>query len=292
MPTPKSKKEVVTLAIIGGSGVYHIEELKNVRKVHIKTPFGSPSDAVLVGMLEGRRIAFLPRHGRGHRANPTEVNHRANIFALKTLGVTHIISVAACGSLKEELRPRDMVIPDQIFDRTVGRPRTFFEKGLVAHVGVAVPYCQTLSAHLHEAAAGLKFRVHKGGTYVCIEGPQFSTKAESAVFRQLGFSVIGMTASPEFRLAREAEICYAAVALVTDYDVWHDEPVTVEMVIGNLMANSANVKTLLKTVAAQIPAQGNCPCGEALKFGIITDPKTIPSSLKKRLRPLIGKYVR
>jgi 5'-methylthioadenosine phosphorylase len=245
----------------------------------------------LVGTLEGRRIAFLPRHGRGHRINPTEVNHRANIFALKTLGVTHIISVAACGSLKEELRPRDMVIPDQIFDRTVGRSRTFFEKGIVAHVGVATPYCQNLSMHLHDAAASLKYRVHKGGTYVCIEGPQFSTKAESAVFRHMGFSVIGMTASPEFRLAREAEICYAAVALVTDYDVWHDEAVTVEMVIGNLMANSANVKMLLKTVAAKIPEQGSCPCSEALKFGIITDPKKIPPALKKSLKPLIRKYV-
>ena len=292
MPTPKSKKaDNPTLAVIGGSGVYHIEDLLDVREVRIRTPFGDPSDAIIIGTLNERRMAFLPRHGRGHRINPTEVNHRANIFALKTLGITHIISIAACGSLKEELRPRDMVFPDQLFDRTATRARTFFEKGIVAHVGVANPYCLNLSNLLYDAAAQEKFRAHKGGTYVCIEGPQFSTKAESEVFRELGFSVIGMTGSPEFRLAREAEICYAAVALVTDYDVWHEEPVTVEMVIGNLTANTANVKELLRTVAPRIPAQGPCPCGEALKFGILTDPKKIPPLIKKILKPLIGKYI-
>jgi 5'-methylthioadenosine phosphorylase len=244
-----ARVETPTLAVIGGSGIYHMEDLRDVREVRIKTPFGDPSDAVIIGTLDGRRVAFLPRHGRGHVLNPTEVNHRANIFALKTLGVTHIISVAACGSLKEELRPRDMVFPDQLFDRTTTRTRTFFDKGIVAHVGVATPYCGNLS-------------------------------------------IIGMTASPEFRLAREAEICYASVALVTDYDVWHEEPVTVEMVIGNLTANTANVKQLLRSVVNQVPPQGACACGEALKFGIITDPKKIPAAAKKALKPLIGKYVK
>ena len=289
---PTSKKETVSLAVIGGSGVYQMEDLRDVREIRVKTPFGNPSDAIIVGTLEGRRVAFLPRHGRGHVLNPTEVNHRANIFALKTLGVTHIISVAACGSLKEELRPRDMVFPDQLFDRTTTRTRTFFDKGIVAHVGVANPYCANLSGILYKAATAQGFRSHKGGAYVCIEGPQFSTKAESDIFRKLGFSVIGMTASPEFRLAREAEICYSAVALVTDYDVWHDEPVTVEMVIGNLTANTANVKKLLRAVVGQVGAQGGCPCGEALKFGIITDPKKIPAAVKKNLKPLVGKYIK
>jgi len=287
----KSKNETEILGVIGGSGIYHIEELKAVKEVRVKTPFGNPSDALMTGELQGRRMAFLPRHGRGHRLNPSEVNHRANIFALKKIGVTRIISVAACGSLKEELRPRDMVFPDQLFDRTGHRARTFFEKGMVAHVGVAAPYCAELSGLLYETAVQEKFRAHRGGTYVCIEGPQFSTKAESEVFRELGFSVIGMTASPEFRLAREAEICYAAVALVTDYDVWHEEPVTVDMVIGNLTANTANVKQLLRTVVAQVPAQGDCPCGKALQWGIMTDPKKIPPKVKKDLKPLIGKYI-
>lgn len=287
-----SKSEPVTLAVIGGSGLYSMEQLKDVQEVRVKTPFGDPSDAIILGTLEGRRVAFLPRHARGHRINPTEVNHRANIFALKTLGVQRIISIAACGSLKEELRPRDMVFPDQIFDRTVQRTRTFFDRGIVGHVGVAVPYCMDLSDTLFEAAKDQKFRAHKGGTYVCIEGPQFSTKAESEVFRELGFSIIGMTASPEFRLAREAEMCYAAVALVTDYDVWHEEPVTVEMVIGNLSANTANVKKLLLSIVPKIGAQGACACSEALKFALITDPKKIPPKVKKDLKPLIGKYVK
>jgi 5'-methylthioadenosine phosphorylase len=288
---PKSKGEAPALAVRGGSGVYQIEDLRDVKEVRVKTPFGDPSDAIIVGTLEGRRVAFLPRHGRGHRFNPTEVNHRANLYALKTLGVQRVISVAACGSLKEELKPRDMVFPDQLFDRTVQRARTFFDKGIVAHVGVANPYCPDLSSILYNTAVASGFRSHKGGTYVCIEGPQFSTKAESDVHRKLGFSVIGMTASPEFRLAREAELCYAAIALVTDYDVWHDEPVTVEMVIGNLTANTANVKTLLKAVVNKVAATGACACHNALQFGIMTDPKKIPPKVKKNLKPLIGKYI-
>jgi len=232
--------------------LYALEGLRDVCELKICTPFGNPSDAVVIGTLEGSRVAFLPRHGRGHRINPSEVNHRANIYALKTLGVEQIISVSACGSLKEELHPRDMVFPDQVFDRTKGRASTFFEKGIVAHIGMANPYCPELAQRLYDTATGLGFRTHRGGTYVCIEGPQFSTKAESKVYRSLGFSVIGMTNVPECKLARESEICYASVALVTDYDVWHEEPVTIDMVIGNLNANTANVKQLLKTAVRHV----------------------------------------
>ncbi len=284
-------KTKVSVAVIGGSGLYAMEDLKNVRERRIKTPFGEPSDALILGELDGRQIVFLPRHGRGHRINPSEVNHRANIYALKTLGVQSIVSVSACGSLAEELRPRDMVFPDQIFDRTKSRPSTFFEKGIVAHVGVANPYCPELSKLMYETATTLGFRTHQGGSYVCIEGPQFSTRAESQVYRSMGFSVIGMTNAPEFKLAREAEIAYASVALVTDYDVWKEEPVTLEMVIGNLNANTANVKKMLKALLPQIPEQPQCDCMEALKFAIITDRRLIPAKIKKTLSPLIGKYV-
>ncbi len=281
----------VKLAVIGGSGLYSLDELREVREIKVRTPFGDPSDAIVVGVLEGTRVAFLPRHGRGHRINPSEVNHRANIYALKQLGVEQIISVSACGSLREDLRPRDMVFPDQIFDRTKSRASTFFEKGIVAHVGVANPYCPELSSTLFGAASRLGFRTHKGGTYVCIEGPQFSTKAESRVYRSLGFSVIGMTNVPEFKLAREAEICYASVALVTDYDVWREEPVTVEMVIANLTANTANVKELLKAVLPKAARERRCECASALQFAILTDKKKIPAQLKKDLHLLIGKYL-
>lgn len=283
--------QTVKLGVIGGSGLYAMEGLRDAREVKIRTPFGSPSDVIVIGTLEGTRIAFLPRHGRGHRINPSEVNHRANIYALKTLGVEQIISVSACGSLKEDLRPRDMVFPDQIVDRTKGRSSTFFEKGIVAHVGVANPYCPELSRRLYDTARTLGFRAHKGGTYVCIEGPQFSTKAESKVYRSLGFSVIGMTNAPEFKLAREAEICYASVALVTDYDVWHDDPVTVEMVIGNLNANTANVKQLLKAAAPKVARVRQCECAAALQYAILTDRKLIPAKAKKALKPILGKYL-
>jgi len=287
----KAPSSKIALAVIGGSGLYAMDELKNVKEVRVKTPFGDPSDALITGTLEGAPIVFLPRHGRGHRINPSEVNFRANIYALKTLGVEQIISVSACGSLKEELRPRDMVFPDQLFDRTKSRPSTFFEKGIVAHVGVATPYCQELSGRLYRTAKDLGFRSHSGGTYVCIEGPQFSTKAESNVYRALGFSVIGMTNIPEAKLAREAEICYAAVSLVTDYDVWHNEPVTVEMVIGNLNANTANVKSLLKSAVTHLSRERLCECATALQYAIITDRAKIPAAVKKNLKPLIGKYL-
>ncbi len=268
-----------------------MDGLRDVRTQAVRTPFGPPSDDIVIGTLEGTRIAFLPRHGRGHRINPSEVNHRANIYALKTLGVEQIISVSACGSLREDLRPRDMVFPDQIFDRTKSRASTFFEKGIVAHVGVANPYCPVLSSVLFHAATNLGYRTHKGGTYVCIEGPQFSTKAESRVYRSMGFSVIGMTNVPEFKLAREAEICYASVALVTDYDVWHEEAVTVDMVIGNLNANTANVKQLLKAAAGKVERERRCECASALQYAILTDRKKIPAKIKNILKPLVAKYL-
>lgn len=281
----------VKLAVIGGSGLYHMEGLEGVRTVKVRTPFGPASDALLLGKLSGTPVVFLPRHGRGHRLNPSEVNHRANIYALKTLGVEQIISVSACGSLKKELKPRDMVFPDQIFDRTKSRPSTFFEKGIVAHVGMANPYCPELSNILCRQATALGFQTHPGGTYVCIEGPQFSTKAESRVYRSLGFSVIGMTNVPECKLAREAEICYASVALVTDYDVWHEEPVTIEMVIGNLNANTTNVKKLLGSVVAKVTRERHCECASALQYAILTDRQKIASATKKKLKPLINKYI-
>lgn len=282
----------ISIGVIGGSGLYAMEELREVREVRVRTPFGDPSDALILGRLEGVEVAFLPRHARGHRINPSEVNHRANLYALKSIGVEQIISVAACGSLREELRPRDMVFPDQIFDRTLGgRPSTFFEKGIVAHVGIAHPYCRALSDRLHRSAQALGFPAHRGGVYVCMEGPQFSTKAESDVYRSLGFSVIGMTALPEAKLAREAEICYAAVALVTDYDVWKEEHVTVEMVIGNLTANTANVKRLLKEAITTLGRERRCECAAALRHAILTDRRLIPARVKKDLKPIIGKYV-
>jgi 5'-methylthioadenosine phosphorylase len=291
MAKTQSKQQKFPLAVIGGSGVYSIEELKNVKEVAVKTPFGTPSDKIITGVLEGVPVAFLPRHGRGHKFNPTEVNYRANIYALKLLGAEQIISVSACGSLKEDLPPQTMVFPDQLFDRTKSRAATYFEKGMVAHVGVATPYCTELSDRLYAQATALGFRTHLGGTYVCIEGPQFSTKAESNVYRSMGFSVIGMTNLPEAKLAREAEICYSAVALVTDYDVWKDdEQVNVEKVIANLIANTANVKQLLKTVVSKLARQRACECASALQFARLTDIKHVPPATKKALWPLIGKY--
>src|SRR3989339_280318 len=239
----------VKIAIIGGSGVYEIEGIKILKEMEIKTPFGLPSDKIRIGELEGVKIAFLPRHAVGHKIMPSEVNSRANIYALKKIGVEKIISISACGSLKEEIKPRDFVIPDQLFDRTKLRPSTFFGDGIVAHVGFAEPYCPELRKILIETAKSLSLPVHAGGTYVCIEGPQFSTKAESKVYRSLGFSVIGMTNLPEAKLAREAEICFATIGLATDYDVWKEgEEVSVERVIENMHILTTNVKKLVKSV--------------------------------------------
>lgn len=282
------------IGIIGGSGLYEIEGLKDVREKEISTPFGLPSDIIKLGFLEGTGVAFLPRHGRGHRISPTEVPSRANIYALKSLGVEWIISVSAVGSLREEIKPLDMVIPDQIIDRTKSRDNTFFGKGLVAHVAFADPFCSVLSKLLFDEAQNVAPRVHKGGTYVVMEGPLFSTKAESALYRSWGASVIGMTALPEAKLAREAEICYATLACVTDYDCWHEscESVSVEMIVANLTKNADNAKKIIRKVVTKIPSKRDCGCASSLRCAIITDPSLIPSARKKELGLLISKYIK
>lgn len=284
--------EPVRIAVIGGSGLYEMEGIKETRELKIKTPFGDPSDAIIIGKIEDVWCAFLPRHGRGHRILPGEINVRANIYALKSLGVEQIISVSACGSLKEELKPRDMVFPDQLYDRTKGRKSTFFGEGVVAHIGIASPFCSELTQTLYKTANSLKFRTHAGGTYVCIEGPQFSTKAESNVNRVLGFSIIGMTAIPEAKLAREAEICYSTVAMITDYDVWKEgEEVNIDTVDGNLKANINNVKQLLKTVFPKLVRERKCECSSALRHAIYTHDWQKNKDAVKRLGVIVEKYL-
>ena len=258
----------VKLAVIGGSGVYDMEALTNIEERHIATPFGDPSDTIVTGSLAGKRIAFLPRHGRGHRLTPSEVPYRANIWALKSLGVERIISVSACGSLKEKYEPRHIVIPDQIYDNTKVRAHTFFGGGLVAHIGVAEPYCPHLRTVLEVATREAGGTVHMGGTFITIEGPRFSTRGESNIYRSWGVDIIGMTAVPEAQLAREAEICYATMAHVTDYDVWHEEEeaVNVEMLIENLMANAALSKRTIVELIPLLPDERSCDCGKALPW--------------------------
>lgn len=285
----------VKFAVIGGSGVYQIEGLKDVEERSVHTPFGDPSDPIVIGNLGGQRIAFLPRHGRGHRLMPSEVPSRANIYALKSLGAERIISISAVGSMREEYAPLDIVIPDQLFDRTKQRPGTFFGDGLVAHISFAEPFCPELNAVLYRASQSAGANVHAGGTLVVIEGPAFSTKAESRILRQWGVDVIGMTALPEARLAREAEICYSAVAMVTDYDVWHSshESVTVEMVVQNLLRNAEMGKKILKAAVPEIPAQRtSCPCHNALKDALITNLDLVPAATLEKLDPFIGKYLK
>ena len=281
------------IGIIGGSGLYDIEGIKDVQKVEIDTPFGRPSDAFTIGKLAGREVVFLPRHGAGHTIIPTQLPFRANIYGMKKLGVEQIIAVSAVGSMKEEIRPLDIVIPDQFFDRTKARVDTFFGDGVVAHVGMADPVCAGVAEALHRATKQVGVRVHKGGTYVCMEGPQFSTRAESLVYRQLGVSVIGMTNLQEAKLAREAEICYATLALSTDYDCWHveEEAVTVEMIIANLKKNVESAKKIIKVTIPELPKVRNCPCSTALKNAIITRPEAIPQERRKELELIIGKYV-
>lgn len=285
--------EPVKLGVIGGSGVYDMETLTDIEQVKPQTPFGEPSDAIVVGMLSGQRVAFLPRHGHGHRISPTELNSRANIFALKSLGVERIISISACGSLREDYAPRHIVIPDQLFDRTRERPLSFFGGGLVVHISFAEPFCPDLSQLLYKAATAAGATVHKGGAFVTIEGPRFSTKAESNVFRQWGMDIIGMTAVPEAQLAREAEICYATMAHVTDYDVWHEteETVTVEAVVKNLLANAEVAKQAIQNLVPMLPEKRTCACQHALREAIITNPDAIPEQVKKDLGLLIGKYL-
>ncbi len=278
------------IAIIGGTGVYDPEAFEDAKEIQIDTPFGKPSDSIIVGTFEGRKVAFLPRHGRGHVYSPTHVPYRANIFALKKLGVKRIISVAAVGSLKEEIKPLDIVIPSQIYDRTKFRVSTFFED-IVVHVGVADPFCPELSKIAAEVIDELGYRYHLGGTYVCIEGPQFSTKAESETYRKLGFDIIGMTAVPEAKLAREAEICYVTIATVTDYDVWRGEPVDVAMVIENAKKNEEKVRKILRKLIPRIPEERRCECKDALKYAITTDPSRISRDVKEKLGILISKYL-
>ncbi len=288
------KKEPVRYAVIGGSGLYDIQGVEGLKEIRVKTPFGSPSDVIVVGRLSGIPCAFLPRHGRGHRFLPSEIPARANIYALKSLGVECVIGVGACGSLKEELAPRDFVFPDQVFDRTKMRPSTFFGNGIVGHVAFDQPFCRPLSRLLADCAEEISIKVHRGGTYVCIEGPAFSSKAESEVNRMHGFSVVGMTVLPEAKLAREAEICYSTVSLVTDYDVWKEgEEVTVEKVIETLNTNVENVKKLISRVLPVINQSEDCGCGcqSALKNAVFTHPKAMKPQTRKKLDFLIGEYI-
>jgi 5'-methylthioadenosine phosphorylase len=289
-----SANPTATVGVIGGSGLYAIDGLGDPQEVRVTTPFGDPSDSIVVGELSGVRVAFLPRHGRGHRISPTEVNARANIYALKSLGVERVISVSAVGSMREDVHPLDMLVPDQICDRTVLRPRSFFSDGVVAHVGLADPYCSELSGQVVQSATGVAPRVHVGGTYICIEGPQFSTRAESRIYRQWGVDVIGMTAMPEARLAREAELCYATLAMITDYDVWHESAaaVTVEQVTANLMHNTVVAKDALRRLFSSLPAHRTCACGSALANSIVTAPELIPPETRKRIELIAGKYLR
>jgi 5'-methylthioadenosine phosphorylase len=286
--------EQTTIGVIGGSGVYQMEGLTDVKQVQVKTPFGKPSDSIVVGVLGNHRIAFLPRHGRGHRIMPSELPVRANIYALKALGVERIISISACGSLREDFAPLDIVIPDQLFDRTKMRPTTFFGDGLVVHISFADPFCPELSEVLYSAAQKAGARVHKGGTLVVIDGPQFSTKAESQIYREWKMDIIGMTALPEAKLAREAEICYAAIAMVTDYDVWHPshDSVTVEMVVQNLLKNAEMGKRIVRYAVGEVPsAREHCPCPTALRDAIITARDHIPSKSRENLGLLLAKYL-
>jgi 5'-methylthioadenosine phosphorylase len=291
----KEKKEMGKIGIIGGSGLYQIEGIKGVRQVVVTTPFGRPSDKFTLGKVEGREVVFLPRHGLGHRLAPSEINYRANIYAMKKLGVERIISVTACGSLKEEFQPLDFVVVDQFVDRTnLGRKMTFFEDGIVGHIVFAQPICAQLSQALYEGGRGLGLTMHQGGTYLNMEGPAFSTLAESKLYRQWGMDVIGMTNIAEARLSREAEICYATLAAVTDYDCWHPQhaSVTIDMVIQNLMKNSVNAKRILLAVIKGLPKERNCACAEALKYAIITERKLIPEKTRKKLKVIIGKYIK
>jgi 5'-methylthioadenosine phosphorylase len=281
------------IGIIGGSGLYEMAGLTDVREERVETPFGLPSDAYVLGRLEGRPVAFLARHGRGHRLLPSELNFRANIYGFKSLGAEWILSASAVGSMREDVKPRDILIPDQFFDRTKARSSTFFGDGLVVHVAFADPTCPALGDLLYQAAREEGATVHRGGTYLCIEGPQFSTRAESRIYRTWGVDVIGMTNLQEAKLAREAEICYATMALVTDYDVWHEteEDVTVEAVIAVLLENAAMAKAILRRAVRAIPAARTCPCSRALRDAIITARDRIPPATRERLKLLVGKYL-
>ena len=281
------------IGIIGGSGLYEMRNIADVREARVSTPFGAPSDAVVLGTLRGVRCAFLPRHGRGHVLLPSEINGRANIWALKSLGVERVIAIGAVGSLKESIAPRDFVFPDQLVDETKGRRSTFFGDGVVGHVAFAHPFCDAMSAVLADAAEGLGLKCHRGGVYCCMEGPAFSTKAESAMHRMLGYSVIGMTAVPEIRLAREAEICYSLAALITDYDCWKEgEEVSADAVVEHLAANTANAQALLEKAVAELAGlPRRCPCARALDGAVFTRPEARDRAALKRLELILGRHV-
>ena len=281
------------VGVIGGSGLYEMEGLEDVQTVFLKTPFGEPSDAFIVGRLEGVKIAFLPRHGRGHRIQPSSLNFRANIYGMKMLGVQWIIGVSAVGSMRESIHPGDMIIPNQFIDRTVGRPNTFFSDGIVCHISFADPVCPDLSQILSQTGKEVGATVHQEGTYLCIEGPQFSTRAESRLYRTWGADIIGMTNLPEAKLAREAEICYATIAFATDYDCWHEEAedVSIGEVLRILAESTKTAKSAIRNAVKSLPEKRECLCANALKYALITSKKLIPEKTKKDLEPIIGKYM-
>jgi 5'-methylthioadenosine phosphorylase len=282
------------IGVIGGSGLYHMENLTDIKEVRVKTPFGDPSDSITIGNLNSVGIAFLPRHGKGHRIIPTEVPYRANIYALKSLGIERIISVSAVGSLKEHIKPMDIVIPDQIIDRTRNRVSTFFGGGIAGHVAFAEPFCSALSDILYKSADEMGVRVHDGGTCIIMEGPQFSTRAESELYRSWGADILYMTGLPEAKLAREAEICYATIAIVTDYDCWNDkvESVTTEMILANQRNSVKTAKKIIELAAGRLSGARNCACATSLSNAIATTPELIPEKVKKDLHLIIGKYIK
>ena len=282
-----------SIGIIGGSGLYSMAGITGPREVKVRTPFGEPSEAIVLGTLEGKRVAFLARHGRGHRILPSDINYRANIYAMKLLGVERIISVSAVGSLQEDLRPGEFLVPDQFVDRTRQRVSTFFGEGLVAHVSFAHPTCAQLSAALADASVHLGVKVHRRGTYICMEGPQFSTLAEANMHRQLHFEVVGMTNATEAKLAREAELCYSTIAMITDYDCWHPEheSVTASQIIATLNQNAENAQRVLREAVRALPADRSCKCGAALKHALVTDLKLVPPATKRRLAAILAKYI-
>jgi len=286
-------EERATVGVIGGSGLYEMPGLEGVQEVSITTPFGEPSDAFVLGTLHGRRVAFLARHGRGHRLLPSELNFRANIFAMKLLGVRYILSASAVGSLKEEVRPLDFVLPDQFLDRTRLRKSTFFGDGVVAHISFADPVCRRLGDEVEQAARAIQFPIKRGGTYVCMEGPAFSTRAESNLYRRWQMDLIGMTNLQEAKLAREAEICYVTIAMVTDYDCWREdeEAVSVDLLLEHLHKNSENARRLIGETIRLMDVEATCSCHEALRYAIITDPAVVPAATRRKLAPIIGKYL-
>jgi 5'-methylthioadenosine phosphorylase len=281
------------IGIIGGSGLYDMAEVTDREEVTVTTPFGDPSGPYLLGTLRGKRVAFLARHGAGHRLSPSELNFRANIFGMKTLGVEYILSASAVGSLKDEYKPLDIVVPDQFIDRTKGRISTFFGGGLVAHVAFAHPFCKILSGIAVDSGQRTGATIHPGGTYVCMEGPQFSTLAESRLYRSWGADIIGMTNLQEAKLAREAEICYTTIALVTDYDCWHPDHdhVTVEMIIANLTQNAKTAQQIIAEAVSRLPYERTCECASALKYALITRPDAVPDTLRRDLAPIVGRYL-